>query len=148
MNKGGCECKSVRYQFTGEPLTCYACHCTDCQTSSGSAFSLSMIINSSDIEVTEGELTVNYLNVNGVEVKRHHCAKCGAALWFSAAEYPNIYALKPGTFDDTKWFKPVAHLWIRSAQPCVIFDKNTKQYQKQPEEMSELFELWAKREYA
>ena len=145
MYQGGCDCKSVRFQFSGEPLTCYACHCTDCQTSSGSAFTLSMIVNSDDVEVVEGELAVNYLNNNGTEVKRHHCAQCGTALWFSADEYPNIYALKPGTFDDTKWLKPIAHLWVRSAQPWVILDANSKKYEKQPE-MSELFELWEKRE--
>lgn len=147
MKQGGCDCKSVRYRFSGEPLTCYACHCTDCQTSSGSAFALSMIVNSEDIEIIKGDLAINYLDNNGVEVKRHHCSQCGTALWYSADAYPNIYAIKPGTFDDTKWFRPIAHLWVRSAQPWVVLDEDTKKYRKQPE-MAELFELWAQRENA
>lgn len=145
MKQGGCGCRSVRYRLTGEPLTCYACHCTDCQTTSGSAFTLSMIVRSRDIDLCAGELAVNLLNTNGVQAKRHHCGHCGVALWYSADAYPGIYALKPGTFDDTTWFKPVAHIWMRSAQPWVTFDPNTKQYPNQPE-LSELVQLWANRE--
>jgi len=147
MYLGGCECKSVRYKFSGKPLTCYACHCTDCQTSSGSAFGLSMIVNDKDIEVVQGKVAKKTLDYNGIKVQRHHCAQCGTPFWFSADEYPNIVALKPGTFDDTSWFRPIAHIWVRSAQSWIILDKSTPQYEKQPE-ISELMELWAKRENA
>jgi hypothetical protein len=39
---GGCVCGATCYRLTAEPLTLYACHCTDCQKRSGSAFGLSM----------------------------------------------------------------------------------------------------------
>jgi hypothetical protein len=38
---GRCFCEAVQYRITEEPLTFYACHCTDCQKRSGSAFGLS-----------------------------------------------------------------------------------------------------------
>ncbi|HFD87095.1 MAG TPA: GFA family protein [Gammaproteobacteria bacterium] len=145
MYPGGCECKSVRYQFNGEPLTCYACHCTDCQTSSGSAFGMSMIVHDRDLEIIEGEVAISTGDMSGVEVRRHHCAHCGTAFWFSADAYPGIVALRPGTFDDTSWFKPVAHLWVHSAQAWVRLDEDVPQYEKQPE-ISELIDLWARRE--
>ncbi len=147
MYPGSCECKSIQYKFTGEPLTCYACHCTDCQTASGSAFGLSMIVNDKDIEIIKGKVAITTIDVNGIKVQKHHCPQCGTPFWFSADEYPGIVALKPGTFDDTSWFSPVAHLWVRSAQPWVIFDSSTPQYEKQPE-IPELIELWAPRENA
>ena len=145
VRSGSCACGEITYKMKRNPFVVQACHCTDCQTTSGSAFTLSMIVNAGDVEVLEGELAVNYLDNNGVEVKRHHCPQCGTALWYSADAYPGIYALKPGTFDDTKWFKPIAHLWMRSAQPWVVLDEEAKQYQKQPE-MAELFDLWANRD--
>ena len=144
MQSGGCECKTIRYQHNGEPLTCYTCHCTDCQTSSGSAFGLSMIVNEKDMMVERGELAVSVLDYDGVNVMRHHCAQCGTTLWLSADSYPGIVALKPGTFDDTRWFKPVAHLWTRSAQSWVVFDNSIPRYEKQPE-FSELMSLWKNR---
>ena len=144
MHPGSCECKSVRYQLIGKPLTCYTCHCTDCQTSSGSAFSMSMIVKLDDLEIVEGEPAVNILDYGETEVRRHHCPKCGTGLWYSADEYPGIAALKPGTFDDTAWFTPIAHLWVRSAQPWVVLDEDTPRYEKQPE-LSELIKLWVRR---
>lgn len=144
MQKGSCECKAITYKLEGEPLTCYTCHCTDCQTTSGSAFGLSMIVNENDLSLVQGQLSVGDLVYNGVNVKRHHCESCGVTLWFSANTYPGIVALKPGTFSDTKWFRPIAHLWTRSAQPWVVLDSEIPQYEKQPE-MSELIDLWSNR---
>lgn len=143
MYAGGCECKSVRYRFTGKPLTCYACHCTDCQTASGSAFGLSMIVRSDELELVQGEASVCQLDYNGIEVRRHLCGRCGTTLWVAADAYPGLAALRPGTFDDTSWFKPVAHLWMRSAQPWVVLDEAAISYQKQPE-LDELVALWAR----
>lgn len=147
MYLGSCECNSIRYEFNGEPLTCYACHCTDCQTSSGSAFGLSMILHDKDLKVVKGEIAVNTMDVNGTKVQRHHCSECGTPFWFSAGEYPGMVALKPGTFEDTSWFKPIAHLWLRSAQPWVKLDEATKKFEKQPD-ISELIELWNNRDKA
>ncbi len=144
MHEGSCQCSAVRYKFKGEPLTCYSCHCTDCQTSSGSAFGLSMIVNEKDIELTKGEFSIQTTEQNGMDIKRHHCSQCGTAFGYSADAYPNIIALKPGTFEDTSWFKPIAHLWVRSAQSWVVFDTGTPKYEKQPE-LAELLELWSKR---
>jgi len=87
------------------------------------------------------------INVNDTKVQKHHCSQCGTPFWFSADEYPGIVALKPGTFEDTSWFKPVAHLWVRSMQPWVTLSSSTPQYEKQPE-ISELIDLWASRENA
>ena len=143
MYQGGCQCSQVRYQFNGKPLTCYACHCTECQTSSGSAFTLSMLLNRKDIEIIQGKVAVNRFDHNGTIIERHHCGNCGTAFWYGSDEHPDIIAFKPGTFDDTKWFKPIAHLWLRSAQPLVTLDASTAQYQKQPE-MRELIKLWVK----
>jgi len=144
MHSGKCECNALAYQFNGEPLTCYTCHCTDCQTSSGSAFGLSMIVNEKDLDVIHGKLSINTVDYSGTIVKKHFCKKCYTVLWLSSKEYPGIVALKPGTFDDTKWFRPIAHLWTRSAQPWVSFDATIPEYRKQPE-FSELMRLWETR---
>ena len=142
MHQGHCQCKRVCYEFDGSPLTCYACHCTDCQSSTGSAFTLSMIVNQSDVSVIKGDVAVASFTHNGAEIERHCCANCGSALWFAGKEYPGILALKPGAFDDASWFAPIAHLWVRSKQPWLVLDSSIRQYEKQPE-MAELFGLWA-----
>ena len=52
---GHCLCGAVAYRLTGEPLTFYACHCTDCQRRTGAAFALSMIVRRAALELTRGE---------------------------------------------------------------------------------------------
>ena len=36
---GGCQCGALRYEVTQAPHMIYACHCTDCQRMTSSAFS-------------------------------------------------------------------------------------------------------------
>ena len=50
--RGGCLCGAVRYALTASPLLAYACHCHDCQTRTGSAFTLTLVIRTQDLMVT------------------------------------------------------------------------------------------------
>ncbi len=54
---GQCLCGSVRYRVSQEPLTLYACHCTECQRRTGSAFALSLIVRRDDLQVSSGQTT-------------------------------------------------------------------------------------------
>ena len=137
---GSCVCGAIRYRVTGKPLSVHACHCTDCQTLSGSAFSLTMLLNRTDIELLDGEPGVNKFSTSHNKMHRHHCTECGTAIWFSSPEYPEIIALKPGTLTDTTTLRPIAHLWYRSSQPWLELGSNIPIYQKQPP-LSELLEL-------
>jgi hypothetical protein len=51
---GRCQCKGVVYKITSAPLAVYACHCTECQRQSGSAFSLSLLAERSAVVVEGG----------------------------------------------------------------------------------------------
>ena len=54
--EGGCICGAVRYRLTSEPLTFYACHCTDCRRHTGTAFALSMPMLRNAVELIRGDL--------------------------------------------------------------------------------------------
>lgn len=130
--QGGCGCGFCRYEVTGAPLSVHACHCTDCQTLSGSAFGLSMVLNETDIDLTRGELFYSEFAMSRNAMHRHQCRECGVALWFSSPGYPGIVALKPGTLDDTSRLRPLAHMWVRSAQPWLTLADKTPKFQEQP----------------
>ena len=142
---GGCVCGAARYRVTEEPLTLYACHCTDCQKRSGSAFGLSMWVRRSDLELTQGELTRHDLELGGGRKSNARtCARCATRLWSEPARLPEYAVLRPGTLDDTSWLEPVAHLWTRSAQPWFRFPEGVTTYETQPADMLELARLWQK----
>jgi hypothetical protein len=48
-------CGAVEYEFTEDPRTVHACHCTDCQKRSGSAFGLAMVVGK-DSFIIKGEV--------------------------------------------------------------------------------------------
>lgn len=145
IRDGGCFCGEIRYRFSGEPFTLYACHCLDCQRQTGSSFSLSMIVLRSDIEILRGEpARVAVTTPDGRPKNGRLCARCGTRLWSDPARYPEIAILEPGTFDDTTWIRPVAHIWTRSAQPWIAFPEGPLRFAAQPDPM-ELIEAWRDR---
>lgn len=143
---GRCFCGAVQYRINEEPLTVYACHCTDCQKRSGSAFGLSMWVNRAAIEVTQGEAVLQI--ASGHDDRLRHarlCLQCHTRLWSAPEDRPELAVVRPGTLDDTSWLEPVAHLWTRSAQPWVKIPEGVVRYETQPKELTELARLWRER---
>ncbi len=143
---GGCECAKVRYQLTSDPVTVYACHCTDCQTATGASFTLSMFVNRNAIKLLRGEPQLREFKLpDGRERRALACAGCGTTLWGEPRKFPDLLNLQPGTLDDTSWFRPVGHIWTRSAQPWVTISPEALRYKKQPEDPLSLVRAWKSR---
>jgi hypothetical protein len=69
--EGGCRCGRVRYRAaTGGLPRVYACHCLDCQTWSGSAFSAQFILPEGDLEVTGEPALFELPSPDGTRVSR------------------------------------------------------------------------------
>jgi hypothetical protein len=115
---GGCQCGQVRFEVTGEPITLYACHCTECQKQSSSAFGMSLPLSKEGVHVTQGtprEWT--RVAASGSRVVCTFCGNCGTRLFHESEKNPGVLVVKPGTLDDTSWLEPVGHIWTASAQP-------------------------------
>jgi hypothetical protein len=143
---GGCQCGAVRYAIATAPLTVYACHCTDCQRQSGSAFALSLIAPRDAVRITEGTPAVwerpGSHTASGAPADCLFCLECGARLYNVPSRNRAIAVVKPGTLDDTSWLKPVGHIWTKSAQPWVTFAAGTLLYEAQPPDLAALSEAW------
>src|SRR5262245_18528509 len=132
IREGGCVCREVRYQLAGNRLTLYACHCTNCQARSGSAFALHMIVLEPDLTLTRGAL-----EAGGEAGKRKRCAACATGVWTERRKSPGLIWLRPGTLDVTRWLNPIAHLWTRSAQPWFAIPSRVKTFATQPDDPTE-----------
>ena len=117
---GGCACGAIRYEVTTFPLLLYTCHCTDCQTRSGSAFALNMPVETSGLRFVTGEPKGwHHRSPSGAEVASWFCEVCGTRLYGSRQSRPETVNIRAGTLDDTKWLEPIAHFYGRSAQTWV-----------------------------
>ena len=136
---GRCLCGATVYRVTAEPLLVYACHCTDCQKRSGSAFGLSMWVRRTDIEVTKGEAATHVSTTEDGRVRHGRiCATCGTRLWSEPQKHREFAIVRAGTLDDRSWLRPAAHLWTRSAQPWFVFPEGVPRYETQPRNIFEL----------
>ena len=76
---GGCQCGSVRYVVTAEPIRLVACHCKECQRQSGSAFSMSMPVKKDSLTVTGPTKQFTRAADSGNEVTGVFCPDCDSA---------------------------------------------------------------------
>jgi len=117
---GGCQCGAIRYALIGEPLFTHACHCTDCQKRGG-AFGLTMFVLRDQLVILQGQPAANEaIADSGNRKTAYFCGRCSSVLWGAVNARPATFSLRPGTLDDTTWFAPGAHIWIRSKQPWVL----------------------------
>ena len=54
--EGGCQCGAIAYRVTGVPVTLFACHCTECQRQSSSAFGMALWIKDPEVKLLSGQL--------------------------------------------------------------------------------------------
>ena len=140
---GGCICGAIRYRVGEEPLTLYACHCTDCQRHSGTSFVLSMFVRRRALEVVRGTPRSYEFAVDGGPTRRgKFCDACSTRLWGEPIKLPDVVVIRPGTLDDTRWLEPVAHIWTRSAQPWVSLPNDTLNFECQFDDPTPLIEAW------
>ena len=125
--EGGCQCGNIRYRLSGEPVTLYVCHCSDCQKQSGSAFGMSLIVAPQQIELTRGADTLRSWDTPGGDghTKRcYYCPDCGTRIMHGSDDATQNLSIKAGSLDDTRGLQPLAHIWLRSAQPWVEVDRD------------------------
>src|ERR1700731_4766556 len=103
---GGCQCGSVRYVLTGEPIRVGACHCRECQRQSGSAFGMFMPVKKDSLTVTGPTKQVTRKADSGNEVSGVFCPECGVRIYHVLKSVQDVFSLKPGIFDDTSWLSP------------------------------------------
>ena len=128
---GGCQCQSVRYVVTKEPLRVLACHCKECQRQSASAFGMSMPVKKDSLAVTGQTKQFTRIADSGNEVTGVFCPECGVRIYHVLKSAPEVVSIKPGTLDDTSWLRPSAFIWMRSAQGWVSVPDDVKAIEQQ-----------------
>lgn len=117
---GGCHCGNVAYTAEIDPNRVVICHCTDCQTMSGSAFSVVAFTVEDGFNLTHGTVT-SYIKTtaeSGRPREQGFCSTCGTRLYAtSPGGGPKVYGLRVGTIRQRDQLKPLRQVWHRSAQP-------------------------------
>ena len=133
VQEGGCQCGAVRYRVTEEPVRVALCHCEECQSQSGSAFGMSMIVPESGFALLKGTLkTWSRTAESGRTVDCLFCPECGNRILHKAQAYAGYVNVKPGTLDDRSWLAPTASIWMGKKQPWVTVPEGLFTHDAQP----------------
>lgn len=132
--KGGCRCGTVRYELVADdfPLT-YACHCTDCQTWSGSAFALHAIVAEDALTVSDSVHTFR-LPEGQESMPSDHlgCTACLTRIANRNPALPAMLVLRVGTLDRSSEVAPGMHIWTRQKQPWLTIEEEIPSFEASP----------------
>ena len=137
--EGGCRCGAVRYTLGLDdlPLT-YACHCTDCQTWSGSAFSQQAVVAESAVEASGPIVIFELTSPSGRISRQRMCGICHTRIFNTNSARPGIAVVRAGTLDRSNALTVTAHIWTRSKQPWLELPEGAPAWPEAapPEEMA------------
>ena len=116
---GACLCRQVEFEAEVEPSRVLICHCTDCQTHSGSAFRTIVVTNPGSFRLKSGGLKTYQKSAESGRTRRlAFCPECGTAIYGGPPEgEAGPLSLRLGTLRQRDELEPVAQIWCRSSRP-------------------------------
>lgn len=116
---GACHCGAITYEAEIDPDRVVICHCTDCQTLSGSPFRVAVQSLPGTFRLLSGTpRTYTKIAESGNARAQVFCADCGAPIYAGPADAPPDAALslRVGTIRQRDQLIPKDQFWARSAQ--------------------------------
>ena len=116
--QGGCRCGAVRYALTMQALPrAYACHCRDCQTWTGSAFSQQIFVLAASLHVTDPLAVYEFITPSGATSIQRMSPVCHTRGYNTNSARPGIVMVRAGTLDRSDELDVAAHIWVKRKQP-------------------------------
>jgi hypothetical protein len=129
---GGCHCGNITYVAEIDPDTVGICHCTDCQTLSGTAFRTSVPAAKEAFNLLTGQPKIYVKTAeSGAKRAQAFCPECGTPIYAAAASDPQVFNIRVGTVRQRAELRPTAQGWCRSALNWVNDLQSIKQFGKQ-----------------
>jgi hypothetical protein len=132
--EGTCHCGFITVEAEADPEKVTICHCTDCQTGTGSAFRVSIPVPGASFKMT-GQPTA-YLKTtadSGNPRVQTFCPKCGTPIYSTSpgeGAQPS-YMVRVGILKQRDQLSPKRQNWFRSARPWVTHLDAVPQNEKQ-----------------
>jgi len=114
---GRCHCGLVTYEAEIDPQAVSVCHCTDCQSLTGSPYRVTVICTGEQIRMT-GKPPKIYAKTgdNGRTRFQHFCTECGSPLFTSGdGNEADDWGIRWGSIRQRDRLKPARQIWCRSA---------------------------------
>ncbi len=131
---GGCACGAIKVEAEADPEKTQICHCTDCQTATGTAFRVSVPVPGASLKMTgKPAIYVKTTADSGNPRVQAFCGTCGTPLYSTTpgAGVQPSYTLRVGILRQRDQFVPRKQIWWRSARNWVTSLGSVPQFEKQ-----------------
>jgi hypothetical protein len=119
---GGCSCGAIKIEGEADPEKTQICHCTDCQTSTGTAFRISIPVPGSTFKMTgQPNIYVKTTADSGKPRVQAFCGTCASPIYSTTlgeGVQPS-YTVRVGILRQRDQLTPRRQQWWRSARPWV-----------------------------
>jgi len=129
---GGCHCGALTYEAEIDPATVGLCHCTDCQTFSGSAFRATVPAKKEGFKLSGTPKIYVKTAASGNKRAQAFCAECGTHIYATSVEDQKIFGLRAGTSHQSAQLQPKRQIWCQSAQPWAMNLDSLPKFERQP----------------
>jgi hypothetical protein len=115
-----CSCGQLRVEAEGEPIRISMCHCLACQRRTGSAFGIQARFASDRVRVV-GRYSeyVRASDEGGREATFRFCPDCGATVFYTGSDAPDVIAVPIGAFADPSFPPPTVSVFESRRHPWV-----------------------------
>ena len=130
---GKCHCGNQTYIATVDPEKVAVCHCTDCQSISGSPFRWIAVVPEDDFKLLSGEpKTYRKIADSGDVSLQVFCPDCASPLYSTVdKEGPRNFNIRLGTANERDQLRPKVQIWHCSAQSWATSIEETQIKDKQ-----------------
>jgi hypothetical protein len=113
---GACHCGSITYEAEVDPEKVAICHCTDCQTLSGSAFRTVVPATREAFRLRTGQPKIYVKTAeSGAKRAQAFCPDCGTPVYSAAVGDAPVLFIRVGTSRQRSRLPPKSQVWFRSA---------------------------------
>jgi hypothetical protein len=114
---GGCHCGAITFEADADPEKVGLCHCTDCQTLSGSPYVAFVQVTKAALKLRGQPKIYIKTSESGNRRAQAFCPDCGTRLYASAEKDPQLFNLRLGSVRQRAALAPKSQVWCRSALP-------------------------------
>jgi hypothetical protein len=119
---GACACGGIRIEGEADPATVSVCHCTDCQTATGTAFRVSIPVAGAHLKVTgKPAIYIKTTADSGNPRAQAFCPTCGSPIYSTTPGEGQqaSYMVRVGILRQRDQLVPKRQIWWRSARNWV-----------------------------
>lgn len=129
---GGCACGAIRYEVPAEPAVMVDCQCRQCQRDSGTGHGSHLTFVGAPVKVTGEASRWESVGEGGTRKSRAFCPTCGAPVYLTFPEMPEVFVASAASLDDPGRYRPQIVTWASAGQPWDRSDPAVPRFDRMP----------------